>query len=479
VIKCGVCGSENEPEALFCVTCGSPLSPAEAKAIVDDATKVTETAASTGDDSVVPGKGGARRDLGTGGAGTTSQPKSGGAGAETVVDQETASGGPTIVCTVCGTVNDATRTYCRKCANELKQAAPPPPTPATPTAGRKFSPLALGLGAAAIVVAIILVAVLALGGKPASSLPPSAQASPGGTAGGVLPTPGDTAAPTPTQRAFSEGDPSGQIAFARCGEGGTACVIFMRPADKSENASRIIGVDGGSATDPALSHDGTQIMYSADGDDPGLQVVTISNKSVDQHSTGEGDTNVDWSSDDSQITFAGHRDRDPDPNGDLEVRLDGAVSGTSEPLTENDLVDHDPVFLPDDSAIIFVQGEGNSRELKRLDLASKEITDLTSDEFADEDPAVSPDGTEVVFASERAGAGEFDLFLMDLATQEITKLPTMAGDEHDPVWSPGGRYIAFAGGTAGAEDIFILDLADGSFSQFTTAAGAERTPSWQ
>ena len=293
-------------------------------------------------------------------------------------------------------------------------------------------------------------------------------------------SPGETAAPTPTQRAFSEGDPSGQIAFARCDEGGSACVIYLRPADKSEAARRIIGVDGGSATDPALSHDGKRIFYSADGDAPGLRIVTVATKNFVQHSTGDGDSNVDWSSDDSQITFAGHRERDPAPDGDLEVRLDGiTVGGSSEPQTENDLIDHDPVFGPGDTTIVFVQGEDDEAELKELDIDTVAIKDLTSDEFDDEDPAVSPDGKEVVFASNRGGSGEFDLFLLDLATQEITPLPTMAGDEHDPVWSPGGRYIAFSGGTEDVEDIFILDLSNGSFSQFTTAAGAELTPTWK
>ena len=69
MIKCGVCGSENEAEALFCGTCGSPLTPAETKEIVEDATKATPPDGPTGDEAVVPGKGGARRDLGTGGGG--------------------------------------------------------------------------------------------------------------------------------------------------------------------------------------------------------------------------------------------------------------------------------------------------------------------------------------------------------------------------------------------------------------------------
>jgi hypothetical protein len=159
VTRCGVCGSENEAAALFCGTCGSPLTPAEAKAIVEEETKpaIVETKP---DDTVVPGQGGARRDLGTGAAPdkTATPPTPPNAGSKDTVEDDISSGGPTIVCSVCGTVNDSTRTYCRKCANELKPAPPPPPPPPPPSpTTRKISPIAIGLGAAAVVVAIALI----------------------------------------------------------------------------------------------------------------------------------------------------------------------------------------------------------------------------------------------------------------------------------------------------------------------------------
>lgn len=479
MIKCGVCGSENEAAALFCGTCGSPLNPADAKAIADEAAKTTVSPTPEPDGEVVPGADrGARRDLGIGGA--TSGVPAGGpkAGApEEISDVETTPGGATITCGVCSTVNDASRTYCRKCANELKPAPPPPPPPPPPPAGRKISPLALGLGAAAAVVAVALIAVLVMGGgKPGATLGPSAQASPGATVPVVLPTAEASVLPTATARTFTEGDLSGLIAFARCPADGSDCAIFVRPADGSAKARRIVGAINASALDPALSPDGKKIMYVVE---PGLREATVATRNFVQHSNGAGDANPEWSWDGTQITFAGHRDRD---NGgdDLEIRLDGLKSSVSStPLTDNDVMDHDPVFTPDDKSIVYVQGEGDDRELKLIDIESKSITDLTTDSFADEDPAVSPDGTEVVFASKRTDGTEYDLFILNLATLEITPLPTMSGDEHDPSWSPGGRYIVFSGGDEGSKDLFILDLADMSTTAFTTAEGSDLTPSWR
>lgn len=479
MIKCGVCGSENEAAALFCGTCGSPLNAADAKAIADDATKTVVSTTPDPDGEVVPGKDrGARRDLGTGGLQTV-VPGGGTkttAAPEEIADVETTPGGATITCGVCGTVNDATRTYCRKCANELKPAAPPPPPPPPAPVGRRISPLALGLGAAAVVVAIALVAVLVMGGgKPGATLGPTAQASPGATVPVVGPTTEPTVLPTATARTFTEGKLSGRIAFARCPADGSDCSIYIRPADGSAKATRVIGATNASALDPAISPDGKKIMYVVE---PGLRLVTIAPRTFVQQSTGAGDTNPGWSWDGTQIAFAGHRDRD-NSGDDLEIRLDGLKSSsTSRPLTENDVMDHDPVFTPDDKSIVYVQGEGDTRELKLMDIASGDITDLTNDAFADEDPTVSPDGTEVVFASKRGGDG-FDLFILNLATLEITPLPTMVGDEHDPAWSPGGRYIVFSGGADGSKDLFILDRADMSTGPFTTAEGSDLTPSWR
>ena len=179
MIKCGVCGSENEAAALFCGTCGSPLSPAEARAIAEEATQPAIADAQP-DDTVVPGQGGARRDLGTGAPIDKTAPLGNarvGPADQGTVDDDVSSGKPTIVCSVCGTVNDATRTYCRHCANELKPATPPPPPPPPATVPRRISPVAIGLGAAAVVVAVALIGVLALGGQPGATLKPTAQAS--------------------------------------------------------------------------------------------------------------------------------------------------------------------------------------------------------------------------------------------------------------------------------------------------------------
>jgi len=432
------------------------------------------------DEAIVPGKGDARRDLGID-TGTTVTPTPPTDGDAEVTDQETASGGPTITCSVCGTVNDADRTYCRKCANELKPPPPPPPPPPQPVEVRKISPMALGLGAAAVVVAIALMVVLVLGGgSPGASLGPTGNPSSGPTAiATALPTVEPTVQPTQRTFNFSEGKLTGTIAFSRCPSDGSDCVIYIRKADGSAKASRVIGATTGSAFAPAISNSGKKIVYSVE---PGLRVVTISSRSYVQHSTGSGDTDAVWSPDDTQIAFAGHRDRDTGSGKtDLELRLDGATKGSSVALTSNDIPDVEPWFTPDGKSIVWVQGEGSNAELKMIDIASKAVTDLTNDSFEDHEPSVSPDGTLIAFVSNRGSSGGFDLYLLDLASPNHDIIPIATGQTNigHPAWSPGGRYIVFSAGTAGSEGLYIIDLNTGTTTNFTSASGADLSPTWK
>ncbi len=479
MVKCAVCGSENEPQAMFCGTCGSPM-PQAAAPKPEPEVVVPEPEPAVPDGTVIPGKGDARRDLGIDTGTVVTPPPPG--GNDEITDADTTPGAATITCSVCGTVNDADRTYCRKCANELKPPAPPPPPPPPPPSVRKLSPLALGLGAAAVVVAVALIGVLAFGGPAASPSPthgPTAAVPTTAVTPTAEPTIVVTAPPSsPHTFNIDEGNPSGTIAFQRCPSDGSGCVIYTGKADKSSKPARVIGATSGSATSPAISHDRKRIMYSVSG---GLNMVTISTRSFSKHSTGPGDTDVVWSPNDKQVAFAGHRDRDTGSGKtDLELRLDGATTGTSQALTSNDVPDLEPCFFPDGKSIIWIQGAGKDAEIWQIDIATKNPTRLTDDQNEDHEPTVSPDSKYIAFVSDRGGDG-FQLYLMDLssASHEIFKLDTGKTNVRHPSWSPKGRYLVFSAGDAGNEDLFIYDLNEQKTTTFSSGSNADLNPSWE
>jgi ribosomal protein L40E len=100
---------------------------------------------------------------------------------------------PTLVCPFCGTDNPASRTFCRKCASDLRAPVREPVTATAPQrASVSIKPIVIGGGLALVVVVILLGLVVLLGGSPAASPSPT-PASTG------VPTLAPTTATTPTE----------------------------------------------------------------------------------------------------------------------------------------------------------------------------------------------------------------------------------------------------------------------------------------
>jgi hypothetical protein len=106
---------------------------------------------------------------------------------------------PTVVCPVCGTENDSSRIFCRKCASDLHatavypvgQAPAPAPTPVP------IKPIVIGGGIALLLVALVIGVIVALGrGSPAASPSPAPEPSIALPTAGPTLTPIQTPAPT-------------------------------------------------------------------------------------------------------------------------------------------------------------------------------------------------------------------------------------------------------------------------------------------
>ena len=164
-----------------------------------------------------------------------------------------------------------------------------------------------------------------------------------------------------------------------------------------------------------------------------------------------------WTPDGRSIVYGG-----TDPvDGDIDVfsvnlfSLRPARNLTQEAPGEPAAFDGQPAVSPDGTFVVYGRGVTGGGDLYRRRIDGSHPVALTSTSTASEfGPAYSPDGSSIAFHSNRAGAEDFDIYVMrprpestanpavDL-TDEITTPDGTPSRERFPTWSPDGAEIAF------------------------------------
>lgn len=228
--------------------------------------------------------------------------------------------------------------------------------------------------------------------------------------------------------------------------------IYSANADGSD-VTRI----GGTAGDdfhPALSPDGTRIVFYSLVDGPtseiyimnadGSNVTRLTNNTVDDYVGANG-----WSPDGTRILFESRRNSSGDlytmkPDGsDVQqlTHIGVGYDGTWDPTSDRIAYDSAGVIL-----VINSDGSG--------------VTQVTSGQGSrDGRPAWSPDGSWLAFYSERDGNPEIYLIRPDgTGVQRLTNNPA---EDATPSWSSDGTRLFFESDRSGNLDIYSMAL-DGS-----------------
>ena len=101
---------------------------------------------------------------------------------------------------------------------------------------------------------------------------------------------------------------------------------------------------------------------------------------------------------------------------------------------------------------------------------------VLADNAANVDPAISPDRTRIAFSSNRAGGGDYDLYLMDAAGGGIRRLTRDAGTDGSPVWTPDGSKLVFTSARSGVPQIYVMPADSGEAQPLTSSAGGNQAP---
>jgi TolB protein len=180
------------------------------------------------------------------------------------------------------------------------------------------------------------------------------------------------------------------------------------------------------------------------------------------------------SPDGSRIVYISNRD-DPDPDGCSQncfnqlylLNIDGS---DEHKLIATDLSTHHPDWHPDGSKISFDTEADLQGDIYVVNADGSGLRLLIEDGFwAD----WSPDGTQIVFASRRDG--NVELYLADADGRNQRRLTHNNRFEYFPDWSPDAKRIAY--GVLEDRAIYVMD-ANGDNEQRLTQQGNAEDATW-
>ena len=169
--------------------------------------------------------------------------------------------------------------------------------------------------------------------------------------------------------------------------------------------------------------------------------------------------------------------------------IQNIVTRDIEQVIDLDMVDEpeSPDFSPDGRSVVFSALTRAVGDIYRIDLATREVTNLTEDELADYAPVYAPDGNSLLHLKRISGNNK--LFRLDLATGQQTQLTFGTHDEGGAQFID-DRTIVFSSTAVDPSDpieaevardgeifnVWTLDLENGELHQYTDTATGNVNP---
>jgi len=242
--------------------------------------------------------------------------------------------------------------------------------------------------------------------------------------------------------------------------------------------------EGGVNVSPALSPDGTRVvylsarsllsvdLYLADASS-GRIIRRLVNTAVDAHFTSLQFINSagSWHPDGRQFAFGAIRGGSP-----VLVIMDTGTGHADLEIPFPSLGDIlSPSWSPDGDRIAFSATSGGVSDLFIYTVSTRSLRRLTADAYADLQPAWSPTGSSVAFVTDRfttnldaLAAGVPELAAIDPATGAIERRPTFGrGKSTNPQWTADGHALYFLSDRTGVTNIYRLTTETGAISQVT------------
>jgi hypothetical protein len=137
----------------------------------------------------------------------------------------------------------------------------------------------------------------------------------------------------------------------------------------------------------------------------------------------------------------------------------GALSGTRALVPSARFEQaYTPRFSPDGRSVAYsVWTTGGYRDIRIVDVATGQFTEIAHDRAMDWGPSFSPDGKLVFFASDRAGNVP-NIFAFERATGRLWQVTNVRTGALQPDVSPDGKTLVYVGYSSYGYDLFALPL---------------------
>lgn len=168
--------------------------------------------------------------------------------------------------------------------------------------------------------------------------------------------------------------------------------------------------------------------------------------------------------------------------GIAKVGADGTVEGVSPGrVTITAQAGNGPpttltVFVPGDMLVTSTRA-GRFGTYALLARSPDQFLPLLADTFANHlDASYSPDRTRIAYASDRLGAGSYDIYVADADGRNPVRLTTETGHDLHPAWSPDGATLVFVSARSGVRQLYSMGADGGNVRLLTALVGGADEP---